>query len=322
MNYLNRSANNCFVSKPLERLTEKRTDSDWLKHQLKKGDTRLLLLWRGKNLLHDTNPPQTALLTLSDIESLKADSERFLLLGTQNGIVHYVLDLPAGDEQIPEKFSSYGVFKDLRMVGALLDDSAAAILAYARALTYWHRHHRFCGLCGQPTKIAEAGHLRTCSDPDCGHKQFPRTDPAIITIIHGQNSCLLGRQAGWPKGIYATIAGFVEPGESLEAAVAREVKEETGIEVESVSYHSSQPWPFPCSIMLGFSAKARTTAVCTADNELEDARWFSRSDIKNGLEKGTLKLPSAVSISYRLIEYWFDQGTQGALAEHLAAHQK
>jgi NAD+ diphosphatase len=318
MNHLNRSANNCFVSEPLERLTDKRSDSGWLKHQLKKDDTRLLLLWRGKNLLQATNPPKPALLTLSDIDATKVNSDRFLLLGTQNGIVHYALDLPAENDQIPEKFSSHGVFKDLRMVGALLDAGVGAILAYARGLTYWHRHHRFCGLCGRPTKIAEAGHLMTCSDPDCGHKQFPRTDPAIITIIHDQKHCLLGRQAGWPKGIYATIAGFVEPGESLEAAVAREVKEETGVEVESVTYHSSQPWPFPCSIMLGFSAKARTTAICSGDNELEDARWFSRPEIINGLEKGTLKLPSMISISYRLIEHWFDQGTHGHLAEHIA----
>lgn len=318
MNHLIRSSNNCFVAEPLDRLAAKRTQNGWAQKQLTKDNSRLVVLWRSKNLVVRENPPKPVLLKFVDVESFAGKPENCLLLGAKEDTVYYALDLPAEDDQIPEKLSRYGDFKDLRMVGALLDDTAGALLAYARGLTYWHRHHRFCGLCGQPAKIAEAGHLLVCSDPKCGHKQFPRTDPAIITIVHDQTRCLLGRQAAWPKGIYATIAGFVEPGESLEAAVAREVEEETGIKVDSVSYHSSQPWPFPCSIMLGFSAHAKTTDIYTADDELEKARWFSRTDIKTGLENGSLKLPTAVSISYRLIEYWFDQGNEGPLARYIA----
>jgi len=143
-----------------------------------------------------------------------------------------------------------------------------------------------------------------CSDPSCRHEQFPRIDPAIIVLVSDGERALLGRQASWPVGRYSTIAGFVEPGESLEDAVAREVFEETGIEVDQIEYHSSQPWPFPSSLMLGFTAHARSTEVRLRDEELEDARWFDRADLASN---GTL-LPPRQSISYRLIEHWFDAG--------------
>src|SRR5262249_49094954 len=147
-------------------------------------------------------------------------------------------------------------FTDLRRVGPLLERFEGSLLAYARGITYWHQRHRFCGVCGAPTRSRDAGHVRVCLNETCKTQHFPRTDPAVIMLVHDGDRCLLGRQSVWPTGMHSTLAGFVEPGESLEEAVAREVREETAIEVTDVAYHSSQPWPFPSSVMLGFHARA------------------------------------------------------------------
>jgi NAD+ diphosphatase len=168
----------------------------------------------------------------------------------------------------------------------------------------WRGRHRFCGSCGATTLPAKGGHVLICTNPECRHEQFPRIDPAIIVLVSDGDRALLGRQAAWPAGRYSTIAGFVEPGESLEDAVAREVYEETGIEVDQIEYHSSQPWPFPSSLMLGFTAHALTTEIKKRDDELEDAQWFTRTDLANGRPI----VPPNVSISFRLIENWFDAG--------------
>jgi NAD+ diphosphatase len=181
-----------------------------------------------------------------------------------------------------------------------IDD--AGLLGYARALISWRRRHRYCGTCGFKTESAKSGHVLVCANPDCRHGQFPRIDPAIIVLVSDGERALLGRQASWPSGRYSTIAGFVEPGESLEDAVAREVFEETGIRVDAIEYQSSQPWPFPSSLMLGFNAHALTTEVRLQDQELEDARWFTRADVASN---GAM-LPPRQSISFRLIEQWFD----------------
>jgi len=156
------------------------------------------------------------------------------------------------------------------------------VLAYARALVSWRRRHHYCGSCGTATVSRSAGHVRVCPDQGCGDEQFPRLDPAVIVLVSDGARALLGRQKAWPPGRYSTIAGFVEPGESLEDAVLREVLEETGVAVRECRYHSSQPWPFPSSLMLGFTAEADAAAVPRADDELEDVRWFTREDVAAG----------------------------------------
>ena len=157
--------------------------------------------------------------------------------------------------------------------------------------------------------------MRTCTNPACGKQIFPRTDPAIIVLVQAGDRCLLARQASWPPGRYSVIAGFVEPGESLEDAVKREVMEESGITVSEIYYQSSQPWPFPSSLMLGFMAHATTVEFNLIDNELEEARWMTRAEITQELQDGRLKLPPGLSISRRLIETWFDSGDAGKLSE-------
>ncbi len=196
-------------------------------------------------------------------------------------------------------------FEDLRLAAGLLPQDEAGLLAYARAMVLWRRRHRYCGSCGAPARSESAGHVMKCTDPACGAEQFPRLDPAIIVLVTDGERALLGRQAAWPAGRYSTIAGFVEPGESLEDAVAREVLEETGVTVLDADYHSSQPWPFPSSLMIGFTARAVADAVPRADEELEDVRWFTREQIASG----TPGLPPPQSVSFRLIADWYDSGS-------------
>jgi len=179
-----------------------------------------------------------------------------------------------------------------------------ALLAYARGLTYWHDRHKFCGTCGAPTEIKAAGHQRQCTNPDCSAVQFPRTDPAVIMRITHGDRILMARQAIWAQGMHSVLAGFVEPGESLEDAVAREVYEEVGLKLTRIKYFSSQPWPFPSSLMLGFSAEATSDQFTVDENELESARWMTRPELLNSPEDATFKLPRKDSISRRLIEDW------------------
>jgi NAD+ diphosphatase len=199
-----------------------------------------------------------------------------------------------------------------------MDRDAAAILAYARAILFWHRRHSYCGRCGSPTLSTEAGHSRDCTNPDCAKKHFPRTDPSIIVLVHamheGKPHCLLGRQAVWPPNVYSTLAGFVEPGEALEDAVRREVFEESGVRCDEVRYHSSQPWPFPGALMLGFDAEAKMQTVKVDGVELEDARWFAYDEMLAQVKAGKLFVPPPVSIAYRLIESWFDAQGETKLA--------
>jgi NAD+ diphosphatase len=194
--------------------------------------------------------------------------------------------------------------RGLREVGALLDDRDAGLLVHAVGLTNWHATHPHCARCGAPTVVAKGGSIRRCTAD--GSEHFPRTDPAVIMLVtDGGDRCVLGRQAIWPPGRFSTLAGFVEPGESAEQAVVREVQEETGLRVRDVVYRGSQPWPFPASLMLGYRAICDADAQPVArDGELEDARWFTKDELRDG--KGTL-LPTPVSIAWHLITDWLDE---------------
>ena len=222
------------------------------------------------------------------------------------------LDVSALEEDEAERLTGADSrFRDLREVGPMLGRDEGAVLAYARGLVHWHRRHRFCGVCGRPTESTQAGHVLRCTNRDCGTSHFPRTDPAVIMLIHdGGERCVLGRQAIWPPGMHSTLAGFVEPGESLEEAVAREIYEEVGLKipVEEVFYHSSQPWPFPSSIMLGFYARAEFAALETAEDELESAAWFTRDQLRRSPEDETFRLPRRDSIARRLVNDWLAEG--------------
>jgi NAD+ diphosphatase len=200
-------------------------------------------------------------------------------------------------------------FEELRALLPLLPDEQAALLASARALAYWRMRHRHCGSCGAPMRSRSAGHVLVCTSSECGAEFFPRIDPAVIVLVDDGERALLGRQPHWPAGRYSCLAGFVEPGESLEDTVVREVFEEAGVRARRVRYYGSQPWPFPSSLMLGFRAQADNGPL-HLDGELEDARWFSPAELMADPEG---RVPPRHTIARRLIDAWLVESTGQAL---------
>lgn len=282
--------------------------------------TYVVPVWQSQNLFTNEPNPQPVLLAPQGLDGLIDKAESVILLGeAANGregqkVAYFAAGLPP-DESPPAELANIGQFKSLTSVGMSLDRWEGGLLAYARAITHWHHRHCFCGDCGSPTTSANGGHVRVCTNAECALEHFPRTNPAVIVLVTSGERCLLGRKGMWPPRRYSIIAGFVEPGECLEATVVREVFEETGIHVGEVQYQSSQPWPFPRSLMLGFTAIAVSHAIHLHDGELEDARWFSREEMQIALRDGSLRLPLGVSISSRLIEDWFDAGGLGQLRD-------
>lgn len=304
-----RTPSNYYAGPYLEREAERREDPEWFHAALQDPET-LYVVSRGTTHLLIVDPePRVAFLSGAHPLVAALAERRAVLLGRFRGARCVLMDLSDADDL--DEVTPNARFEELRPLASVLPYEDAALLAYARALTVWRSRHRFCGRCGSPTAPRRAGHVLSCTNASCGQEAFPRIDPAIIVLITDGERALLGRQASWPPGRYSTIAGFVEPGESLEDAVAREVHEETGVHVADVHYHSSQPWPFPSSLMLGFIAEASSVEIVRHDGELEDAAWFTRSDIASG----TPMLPTSTSISYRLIENWFDANSDVPLAE-------
>jgi NAD+ diphosphatase len=290
---------NIFAGPYLDRAAHLRQDPAWFANALADQRSIAIPVWNSRSLIGEGDSARAAFLDLMQVPEERRNPTDLILLGRRNEAHVFAYEI----ESVEAPQVKPGTrFEDLRMVASVLPDEDAGLLSYARAMIFWRRRNRFCGSCGAPTVAAKGGHVLICTNPACRHELFPRIDPAIIVLISDGERALLGRQAAWPVGRYSTIAGFVEPGESLEDAVAREVFEETGVNVDDIQYHSSQPWPFPSSLMLGFTAHAVTTAIQLRDNELEDARWFTRAEFAEGK---TIAPPSA-SISFLLIEDWFD----------------
>jgi len=304
---------NVFAGPYLERAAHLRSDPTWFENALADERSRVVPIWNSRSLIADGDPkgdelPRAGLLELAQIPEDRRNSNELILLGRFNDSSFFAYEIESSD---PPPIPAGTHFDDLRLAAALLPAEEAGLLGYARAMITWRNRHRYCGTCGTKTLPAKGGHVLVCTNPACRHEQFPRIDPAIIVLVSDEQRALLGRQASWPIGRYSTIAGFVEPGESLEDAVAREVLEETGIKVDKIEYHSSQPWPFPSSLMLGFTAHAVSEEVHLRDQELEDARWFTRTD----LASGSPLLPPQQSISFRLIEHWYDAGADRPLRD-------
>jgi NAD+ diphosphatase len=317
MDHYERSLQNYFTSCGIDRLTERRRDEEWLTARLEDETTLFIPVWHLENLFSAGQIIEPVFLSPHDVRDCIATAESTILLGVMKGRAFFAVGLPSKDSDPPPCLTDLGQFQDLRQMAALLNESDAALLAYARAMTYWHCRHHFCGVCGSPTKSIEGGFQRLCTDERCRHQHFPRTDPAIIVLVTYGKYGLLGRKPSWPEGRYSTIAGFVEPGESVEDAVMREVREETGVAVKEMYYHSSQPWPFPSSLMLGFTARAAGAEIRVDEDELENAGWFTRDELRGKLTSGEMKLPPSVSISFRLIEDWFNAGSYGGLRDIL-----
>ena len=297
---------NFYAGTGIDRDTLRRTDDAYIQELISDSRTRFVPVLQERNLIQSGREPKAVFISGMMARALTGSGADLIFLGIVEEQAHFAIDV--GDLDLP--LDQMGEFVDLRQVGPLLFHRDGSLLAYARGMTYWHRRHKFCGACGAPTKAVKAGHERQCTNPQCKAQHFPRTDPAVIMLVTHGEQALLGRGRHFPAGMHSTLAGFVEPGESLEDAVAREVFEEVAVRVRDVRYHSSQPWPFPASIMLGYSAEAESTDFTVNPDELETARWVTRAELKEAQAQRSSTgffLPRKDSIARRLIEDWLDR---------------
>jgi len=284
----------------MERAGHLRGEAAKMASLLSNAAARFLPVWKEMHPVDDNLRPLH--FGPEILARIDADTVTVIFLGLVEETPWFALGLPAR-ETAPDIAQA---FAGLRDMWANVDDAQASRLVYARGMALWHQNHPHCSRCGARTVATESGHSRTCSA--CGHRTFPRTDPAVIMLITHGDSCLLGRKAEWRPGQFSTLAGFVEPGETIEHAVRREVAEETGVHVGAVRYMASQPWPFPASLMLGFRGEALSKAIQRDTDELEDCRWFTRDEVRAAESgPGTLLLPHRSSISRWLIESWRDE---------------
>lgn len=280
------------------------------------GADCVLPIWRGKPLFSGSSAGWVA----PNHPVLETATETRVFLGLDDGQARFAADIsawepetgdtpPAGvffdpTEQRHPALPADHRFAELRGVMAALSARDAELVATAKAILGWHRSHRFCSACGQPSKVAEAGWQRRC--PACATQHFPRTDPVVIMLITHGNRTLLGRSPGWPEGMYSCLAGFMEPGETLEAAVRREVAEETAVRVGAVRYLASQPWPYPSSLMIGCHGEAVSEAITVDPTEIEDAVWLRREEVALALAGAhpTVRRPRAGAIAGFLLANW------------------
>ncbi|MBV8931264.1 MAG: NAD(+) diphosphatase [Kutzneria sp.] len=261
-----------YTGSVIDRCAGRRSDPAWLSAMRTHADTRVLPFWQDQYV-----PNTDAPLVGEEV-----------FLGIEAGAAVFAVDLQEPAEAV-----------DVRSLFPSLTATESAVLAYAKGLLHWHRHQRFCGTCGGGTRSRDGGHLRVCLGEGCGRMLFPRIEPAVITLVEHEGRCLLGRHRGAAEGVFSTLAGFVEIGESVEDAVRREVAEEAGVTVGAVTYQGSQPWPFPSGLMLGFRAEAVSDAIEVDGNELVEADWFAAEQVRRGGITGR-----ADSIDSYLIETW------------------
>ena len=309
-----------FGGSQLDRAAELRGDISALSDLKAAPGASAIVLWQGKPLVQQSEDIVTLVRLPVDHPLLGLAVEQPLFLGREDAGAVFAYDFSTWDpadmdaaeldsfmdqtvQQHPD-LPTEQVFVELRGVMSQLSPRDAELAATARALLSWHGSHRFCAKCGAPSDISMSGWQRDC--PTCGTHHFPRTDPVVIMLITHGNSVLMGRSPGWPEGMYSLLAGFVEPGETMEAAVRREVVEESGIQVGDVSYLASQPWPFPASLMLGCKGDALTTDIEIDPKEIEDAQWFSREDIMLAFsgQHPMLKPARKGAIAHFLLRNW------------------
>jgi len=323
-----------YGSMPLDRCTNQRKNKRWLSTEFNREESLFCVINDGMSLFEKEGIPEVIYLSKAQLPTVNVDSCIYLGKGelgkedldkgnleknNSKTVSIFAIDFNKLRFSTQEELSDIGQWLGLRKVTANLSGIDASILALAKGLVHWHNSHQFCGHCGHANRSVEAGHARRCSD--CRNMTFPRTDPAVIMLVEkmfsdGIPRCLLGRQASWTKGMYSTLAGFVDPGETLEQAVIREVVEETGVVAKNPLYIKSQPWPFPASIMLGFTAVATSDVIDISQDDLEDAQWFSREQLSAFSikkdetaepEAAQYKMSSGDSISSYLITAWLNK---------------
>ena len=301
---------NVFSGNPLNRASERRGDVAWLEGLQKAPDTLCLPLWNGQPLTETTadGKIQLAYVPGGMSNELAGGWERLLFMGLWKDTAVFAVDMEGAPDPTDGPLHGLGKFADLRQVAMALVPAEAAIAATAKGMFEWRRKHRFCASCGEPSQVSDGGWKRTC--PACRTEHFPRTDPVVIMLPVKGDKCLMGRQAIWPKGMFSALAGFLEPGESIEEACAREVMEEAGLTATSVRYHSTQPWPYPNSLMIGLIAEVDSEDARPDQTELEAVRWFTREEARQLIAGGYdgCFAPPAMAIAHQLIKSWAEEG--------------
>ena len=298
-----------YSSNPLDRGDRERRDEEWLTRMASDPKSKFLPLQDLNVLISNGARNGLGWLSVADLNRLEIDS-RAIFLGMRAEEAHFAVDIAENDPAVRElQESGEWRFEDARTATEYLDGSDSGIVAQARIQVNWHSRNGFCSICGHETFIKRGGQVRQCSS--CNTEHFPRTDPVVITLVSDKERCLLGQSRGRAYGrkMYSALAGFMDQGESIEEAVVREIGEEAGIRVENIRYHSSQPWPFPWSLMIGCHADAVTTDIVMDDDEMADVRWFQREEVLLALEgkNQDLEVPGPVAIAHHLIKAWATQ---------------
>lgn len=300
---------NTFANSPLDRAGHRRREAAWLEEACARADARVALFHKLNPFVFDEDGVRTPGWLGGHARVLCGPGASVLFLGVdQSGAPHFAAEVPDGADMDEFPLAAMGAFEDMRAAAMLLPAPDAAILGCAKAILDWHRRHAFCAQCGAPSQRVEGGWKRLCAS--CGAEHFPRVDPVVIMLATFGDKCLLGRQARFPRGMYSALAGFVEPGESIEEAVARETLEEAGLTVRAVRYHSTQPWPFPSSLMIGCLAEVAGDRETIDHEELESARWFTREEARLLVAGKHCEAfaPPPFAIAHQLLKTWASAG--------------
>jgi len=301
-----------FAGNPLNRASEKRLEAKWIESRLHDPSSLIFPMWRLEPFLlgpeNSTPPIQLGLLKPGVTDVLAADKAPCIFLGLDGDRAVFALDISAADNPAEEgPLAGLGFFRDARAAGQMVSIKEAAIIAQAKALIDWHQRHRFCARCGAETTMADAGYKRAC--PKCNAEHFPRTDPVVIMLATHGDACLVGRGKNFPGRFYSALAGFIEPGETIEEAVRRELHEEAGVKTGRVDYFATQPWPFPYSLMIGCFAEAENREITLDGVELADAQWIERDKaraILGGDQSHGIFFPPSIAIAHHLLKRWIE----------------
>jgi len=301
---------NTFAGNPLDRASDRRARPEWIAEQLASSESLGIALWNGRPFVEPDKDGgvQIAYLPAKLVGELSGGAERLLFMGLWKETAVFAVDLDDAADPAEGPLQGFGKFEDLRAIALKLPATEAAILATAKQMFEWRRRHPHCAVCGQRSEAQDGGWKRRC--PSCETEHFPRTDPVVIMLPYHGNRCMLGRQAQWPKGMYSALAGFLEPGESIEEACARELHEEAGLRTRKVRYHSTQPWPYPSSLMIGLHAEVEDDEGTPDQTELSEIRWFTRDEARKLLagEIEGVNAPNRLAIACQLIRAWVEEG--------------
>lgn len=301
---------NTFAGNPLDRASEHRINEAWLAEKLAAPDSLGIALWNGRPLVEASKDGgmQLAYLRADMAGELAQGPERLLFMGLWKDTAVFAVDLEGALDPAEGPLQGLGAFEDLRQIALRLPAAEAAIAATGKQMFEWRRRHRHCANCGEQSQVVDGGWKRQC--PSCKAEHFPRTDPVVIMLPYIGDRCMLGRQAMWPAGMFSALAGFLEPGETIEEACARELQEEAGLKTAKVRYHSTQPWPYPSSLMIGLLAEVEDDQASPDQTELSEVTWLTRDEAREMLagRHAGVNAPNPLAIAHQLIKAWVEEG--------------